>query len=104
MENIEIQDLYDISCPFCNKKLVLMDVEDEINGNEEFITCEHVIFFADDYGIDYIRGDFSHIIKDVTSNIDEYTAALPITGIRISCYAPSPSQMGTYWGFVKNKA
>jgi hypothetical protein len=95
MENIELDYSEDLSCPFCEKVLLKYPAE------EQFETCEHTIFVATDEGFEYVREDMKEeIIKKKGIGLDEYTLGLPIEGIRISQYAPSPSLFGAYWGFV----
>jgi hypothetical protein len=97
MKQIEVDYDKDIICPFCKKVLVDMSVE------EDYETCEHTIFIATSYGMEYTREDLEYINDEepTLSDYSKYLDDLSIDYIRIDQYSPAPSLMGEHWGFME---
>jgi hypothetical protein len=95
MKNIEFDAEENIVCPFCGTLLLNHDEA------ESYQVCPHTIFVATDDGFGYIREDLKGVINsDPRGSFDAYTHNLTIDGIRLVQYAPAPSFLGAYWGFV----
>lgn len=98
MKSEELSYSKNITCPYCNSILVN-------NENiDDYKLCSHTIFIATDYGFEFVHEDYKDTINIEVKggNYDNYTANLPIKGIRLVQYTPPPSFFGVYWGFIDN--
>ncbi len=96
-----------IHCPFCGIKTY----EPETLSDVGISKCEHLLFFADDMGLDYRSEHFDQVmgttglseeeIDTADEGIDAFTDKLEVVdGVKFAIFQGPPSRYGTYIGYA----